>query len=91
MKHNWIYAQFLKHLKICGGCVGPRKQEFCRHALPCAIAETLGKKGLVSNSKELLLYGGNSDSGNVESSATEKRDGSNNAQVYAGVGPCSEE
>ena len=57
MRANLIYSKFLAYLKSCGGCAGKRNSELCKYAVVCAVAETLGKKGLVGNSEELLHFG----------------------------------
>ncbi len=59
---NLLYARFLDHLSMCGGCTGPRKSERCKYAVVCAVTEVLGKKGLVANQQELLHYGTNHSS-----------------------------
>ena len=57
MRVNLIYAKFLTYLKSCGGCTGKRNSELCKYATVCAVAESMGKRGLVGNSEELLRYG----------------------------------
>ena len=52
-----LYDNFLKHLKVCGGCMGPRTIKRCQYAIVCATAERLAQKGLVRDSKSLRDYG----------------------------------
>lgn len=49
-----IYSRFIRHLKNCGGCVGPRNPNRCRFALVCAVIETSAKKGEITHSEDLL-------------------------------------
>lgn len=67
------YAMFLEHLKVCGGCTGRRGNGKCPYEVHCAVVETLAKKGLVRNSKELLAYGA-SYLTHVELNVTDKGD-----------------
>ncbi len=50
---------FLIHLENCNGCVGKRNPSNCKFALECSVTEVLSRRGLITNSKELLLYSSN--------------------------------
>ena len=80
-----IYKRFLDHLKTCGGCTGPRRTEACKYSLPCAIAESLAKKGVVNNSKELISY----SNGCRDSSLIDTEERNHPRASLHGIGPCS--
>lgn len=79
---------FIDHLEVCGGCIGKRSLERCKYALECAVAEVLGRKGLVKDSKDLLLYSTNHCSKHwyMPEGCSGSRDVSTND-----VGPCTAE
>lgn len=54
---NLPFALLLEHLEGCGGCLGDRQLQKCKHAGACAVAEVLQKKGFVKNRQDLLTYG----------------------------------
>ena len=52
-----IYDNFLKHLEVCSGCLGPRKLVTCSYRGVCATAERLAQTGKVKDADELRAYG----------------------------------
>lgn len=81
-----IYERFLGHLKQCGGCTGLRSIEKCRFAIPCAVAEVLARKGMISDSKDLVAGNGHADSDTWTSPSPGASE-----NIPAGLGPCSTE
>lgn len=81
------YERFLSHLETCGGCVGTRSTDACRFALPCAVAESLAKKGRVNNSEELCNYG----LGNIKPVYLPEECGGPIDGYDSDVGPCENE
>lgn len=92
---------FLEHLAICGGCTGEkRKLDRCKYALECAVSEVLAKKGLVRDSKELLLYSTNNLSkpwylpegcNNHRDVGSARTDTGTGANARTNIGPCTAE
>ena len=74
-------AEFLNHLENCGGCTGKRRLENCEFALDCASAEYLQKKGMITDSKDLLHYSANFDRSNLLANNIYK----------SSAGPCTSE
>lgn len=44
--------EFFDHLKVCGGCLGPRTFDHCDFAGHCAVIEIQKRKGLIQNSMD---------------------------------------
>ena len=86
MKANLLFSLLLEHLENCGGCLGHRKSWECKYARACSSAEVLHQKGIVQNSKDLLLYG-----------TTDNRkpnylpEGYSSNSSYSSDGPCTSE
>jgi len=85
MQVNLIFSLLLDHLKSCGGCIGHRKIQNCKHARACASAEVLFKRGLVANSQDLLLFG------TADNARSAKDYSRKSNRDYADIGPCEAE